>query len=132
MTTRTLSLETCPTLWRMVLFLCTAMVPAHLLSACPVVAQVEDGRTADDTAGAVGPDEPGVVNINEASVEELMRLPGIGQRRAEAIIALRERLSGFKRLPQLMQVRGIGRKTFRRLRPWLALQGPTTFPRPPR
>tara|TARA_Y100001963_G_scaffold7354_1_gene9618 strand:- start:227 stop:547 length:321 start_codon:yes stop_codon:yes gene_type:complete len=49
------------------------------------------------------------VNINTASVAELaMSLTGVGQRRAEAIIALREQLGGFTDANQLMQVKGIG------------------------
>jgi competence protein ComEA len=49
------------------------------------------------------------VNINTASAAELaMSLTGVGQRRAEAIIALREQLGGFSDANQLMQVKGIG------------------------
>ncbi|RUO55619.1 ComEA family DNA-binding protein [Pseudidiomarina homiensis] len=49
------------------------------------------------------------VNINTASAAELaMSLTGVGQRRAEAIIALREQLGGFTDANQLMQVKGIG------------------------
>lgn len=49
------------------------------------------------------------ININTASAAELaMSLTGVGQRRAEAIIALREQLGGFTDANQLMQVKGIG------------------------
>lgn len=49
------------------------------------------------------------VNINTASAAELsMSLTGVGQKRAEAIIALREQLGGFTDANQLMQVKGIG------------------------
>lgn len=49
------------------------------------------------------------VNINTASATELsMSLTGVGQKRAEAIIALREQLGGFTDANQLMQVKGIG------------------------
>lgn len=55
------------------------------------------------------------ININEASIDELVRLPGIGPSRAEAIIAERGRRR-FRRIEDIMRVPGIGRKTFVRIR----------------
>ena len=69
----------------------------------------------------------GVVNLNTASGEELERLPGIGPARSRAILELRARIKRFVRLDDLLRVRGIGRATFRRLRPLLTLEGPTTL-----
>jgi competence protein ComEA len=69
----------------------------------------------------------GVVNINTANEEELSRLPGIGASKARAILALRERVRRFRATEDLMRVQGIGRATFRRLRPMLAVDGPTTL-----
>jgi competence protein ComEA len=69
----------------------------------------------------------GVVNINEASATELERLPGIGPSRARAVLELRGRLAHFSRLEELLRVKGIGRATFRKLRPYLSLSGPTTL-----
>jgi competence protein ComEA len=70
---------------------------------------------------------PGVVNLNSASAEDLERLPGVGPSRARAILELRARLKQFSRIEELMRVKGIGRATFRKLRPWLTLTGPTTL-----
>lgn len=50
------------------------------------------------------------ININLASSDELQRLPGIGARKAEAIVAFRERNGDFASLEQLAQVKGIGLK----------------------
>lgn len=55
------------------------------------------------------------ININEANVDELVRLPGIGPSRAEAIIAEREKRR-FRRIEDILRVPGIGRKTFGRIR----------------
>jgi competence protein ComEA len=76
---------------------------------------------------APGPAAAGVVNLNTASEGELLRLPGVGPSKAAAILALRTQMKGFKRLEDLMRVKGIGRKTFRELQPMLTLEGPTTL-----
>lgn len=55
------------------------------------------------------------ININEAGVDELVRLPGIGPSRAEAIVVEREKRP-FRRIEDILRVPGIGRKTFARIR----------------
>jgi competence protein ComEA len=78
-------------------------------------------------ASAVTAQPTGVVNLNDASAEQLERLPGIGPSRAKAILELRARLKRFTRIEELLRVKGIGRATFRKLRPLLTLDGPTTL-----
>lgn len=68
-----------------------------------------------------------MVNLNTATEEELGHLPGIGPSKAAAIVAYRARGRRFRRVEELMRVRGIGRSTFRRLRPMLRVDGPTTL-----
>ena len=70
----------------------------------------------------------GVVNINTATAEQLGLLPGIGETKARAIVAHRQRRP-FARIEDLVAVRGIGRSTLRRLRPYLAVRGETTLTR---
>jgi competence ComEA-like helix-hairpin-helix protein len=55
------------------------------------------------------------ININEAGVDALVRLPGIGPARAEAVIAERKKRR-FRRPEDIMRVPGIGRKTYARIR----------------
>jgi competence protein ComEA len=69
----------------------------------------------------------GVLNLNTATADELTRLPSVGPSRAQAIIELRQKIGGFKKLDDLMRVKGIGRKTFRKLEPLLRLDGKTTL-----
>jgi competence protein ComEA len=68
----------------------------------------------------------GKVNINTASVEELQLLPGIGATRAEAIVAERKRRGGFKRVEDLLEVKGIGEASLARLRPYVTIEGKTS------
>lgn len=84
-------------------------------------AQAAVGSPASGTPAA------GVVNLNTASLEQLTLLPGIGPVRARAVLELRARLKRFARVADLMRVRGIGRKTFRKLAPMLTLEGETTL-----
>lgn len=68
----------------------------------------------------------GVVNLNEATAAELERLPGVGERAALRIVAWRERRP-FKRVEELVRVKGFGRKKFLKLKPYLTLEGPSTL-----
>jgi len=61
------------------------------------------------------------VFLNEASVDELRRLPGVGPKRAEAILALRQRLGRFRRVEDLLRVKGVGRATLKKWRPLVRL-----------
>lgn len=70
----------------------------------------------------------GVVNVNTATVEQLTRLPGVGESRAKAIVALRQKRGSFRKVDDLTAVRGIGDASMAKLRPFLALEGRTTLP----
>ena len=100
---------------------------ALLLTAIGTVA------LADDAPAAAG-----VVNINTAGVGELTLLPRVGEKGAERIIEYRKEHGPFKKAADLMQVKGIGAKTFELMSPYLAVDGKTTLskkiqgPRKPR
>ncbi len=81
------------------------------------------GDAHESTAAAA----EGVVNINTASEQELLRLPGIGPSRANAIVSLRQRVQRFHAAEDLLRVRGIGRAGLRRMRPYVTLNGNTTL-----
>jgi competence protein ComEA len=96
--------------------------PAATASAPPppAVAQVTPAPR-----GRASPEDP--VYLNQASAEELERLPGVGPKRAAAILALRQRVGRFQRVEDLLRVKGIGRATLKKWRPLVRLDAP----RPP-
>jgi len=93
----------------------------------PHVALPESGGESQPSGGEVGrSNEPeprhkwsGRLNLNRASVEELVALPGIGEARAQAIVRWRDEHGPFRNIEALLEVRGIGQVTLERLRPHL-------------
>ena len=59
----------------------------------------------------------GPLNLNTANASQLETLPGIGKSTAERILEYREKSGGFKKVEDLMNVRGIGEKSFLKLKP---------------
>lgn len=84
-------------------------------------ASTSQGIEASYTSGSRSGGVKGKVNINTASVEELISLPGIGESKAEAIIRYREGRGTFQRPEDLMAVGGIGEKTYARLKDWITV-----------
>jgi competence protein ComEA len=72
------------------------------------------------------PSIEGVVNLNTATPEELQLLPGVGEARAVAIVAMRTERGGFKNVDELLEVRGIGEAMLEKMRPHVTLTGKTT------
>ncbi|MDK9865456.1 helix-hairpin-helix domain-containing protein [Staphylococcus equorum] len=54
-------------------------------------------------------------NINSATEEELLTVPGIGPSKAKSIIEYREQNGAFESIEQLTEVKGIGAKTLEKL-----------------
>lgn len=62
------------------------------------------------------------INLNSATVEELVTINGISQTLAERIVAYRNENGEFKTLEELMNVTGIGTKTYEKIRDSLTLK----------
>ena len=85
---------------------------------------------AASSGGSPGITADGKVILNLATAEELTRLPGVGAKRAEAIVRLRERLKRFRRPTDLLRVRGIGVRSLKRLTPHFVLDPEKAAPPP--
>ncbi len=64
------------------------------------------------------------VNLNTATMAQLQELPGIGARTAERIIEYRQKNGGFKKIEELMNVKGIGEKSFLKLKAQIIVSKP--------
>lgn len=73
-------------------------------------------------AGSASSQADSRVNINTATAEELMTLPGIGQAKAQAIIAYRTEKKPFRALEELKNISGIGDKMYERLKDRIRVQ----------
>lgn len=91
-----------------------------------VAASVQTAPAKPPAVAVVAPVGAGVVNINDASAQQLELLPGVGASRAVAILNYRK-THPFHRPEDLQKIKGIGKKNFARLRPLIALAGPTTL-----
>jgi competence protein ComEA len=68
------------------------------------------------------------LDVNRASQQDFERLPGIGPVLAGRIIEYREARGGFRDIEQLRRVKGIGKKTFERIREFVAIVSPVSRP----
>lgn len=66
--------------------------------------------------GASGPSDDGKIDLNRATREQLMTLSGIGEAKADSIIAYREVHGGFRKIEELMEVDGIKEGVFNKVK----------------
>jgi competence protein ComEA len=99
-----------------------AQLPVLVVSATPPSTSTAGGAPASSAPAGVTAD--GRIVLNVASAEELTHLPGVGMKRAEAIIALRTKLKRFRHPTDLLRVKGIGPRGLKRMLPHLVLDAP--------
>lgn len=90
------------------------------LGAQSVPAMAQGADPARSTAKAAA---ASVININTASATDLEALPGIGAKTAARIVEYRQKNGPFKRIEELMNIRGVGEKSFLKLRPQITVAG---------
>ena len=92
-----------------------AAIAAIALSA-PALSAQSKAPAPKPAATAAAP-----VNLNTATAEQLATIPGVGPKMAERIIDYRQKNGGFKKIEDLMNVKGIGEKSFLKLKAHLSV-----------
>lgn len=94
-----------------------------LLGWCDVAlgraSAIEDNGQPATASPATTP-RPPLIDLNTATVEQLDGLPGVGRKKAEAIIAQRSK-KPFQRVTELLRIKGFGPKLFGRVRPLVSV-----------
>lgn len=71
---------------------------------------------ADPTKNQVRQMQMAMVNLNTATLDELVTLPGVGKKKAAAIIEYRNKNGKFKSVDELTKVKGVGKKMLAKLK----------------
>ena len=93
-----------------------ALVVFGTFSVTAVAQDKAREKPAKASAAAVG-----TVNLNTATQAQLEALPGIGPAAAKRIMEYRQKNGGFKKIEELMNVKGIGEKSFLKLKQYLTV-----------
>jgi len=91
--------------------LTVATVAAVLTIGGPVGLAFSDAQQSSAQAAAPA------LNLNTATQADLEKLPGVGPAMAKQILDYRQKNSGFKKVEELMNIKGIGEKSFLKLKP---------------
>jgi competence protein ComEA len=92
---------------------------ALALASAASAGQKQAGEGADKKAAVAT-----TVNINTAGVAELESLPGVGTKTAQRIVDYRQKNGAFKKIEELMNVQGIGEKSFLKIKDRLTVGAP--------
>jgi competence protein ComEA len=91
-----------------------ALAAALALSS---VAMAQTPPQTPPTAPAGQTTQPAPLNLNTATKADLEKLPGVGPAMAQRILDYRQKIGSFKKAEELMNVQGIGEKSFLKLKP---------------
>jgi competence ComEA-like helix-hairpin-helix protein len=108
--------------------LSTVVLGAVLLPSLPAHAAQETSAGSGVLLAllAESPQLEGKLNINTATAQQWELLPGIGPSMAQKLVAYRASKK-FEETTHVMRIKGIGRKTYERIKPFLALDGENTL-----
>ena len=100
----------------------TAGALAAALSASPVAAQTPPPATPPSQTSPAS--QGAALNLNTATKADLEKLPGVGPAMAQRILDYRQKIGAFKKAEELMNVQGIGEKSFLKLKPLVTVVAP--------
>lgn len=72
------------------------------------------GKKPKEKAEAASPNK--IIHLNSASVSELLTLPGLGKRTVENVLEYRKKNGRFKKINDLLKVKGIGKTKFEKIK----------------
>lgn len=84
---------------------------------CPNIQN--DGCINEEITSNIGDNNQNLININTATLEELMTLPGIGESKAKAIIKYRLENGNYKNIEEILNVDGIGQKLYEDIKAYI-------------
>lgn len=96
-------------------------------AAAPKAEPTTDAPDADRPAPRHGKSVSGKLNLNTATAEQLVLLPGVGPSKADRVVAFRAKYGPFKRVADLRRVKGFGYRSLKKLEPYLDIKGDTTL-----
>jgi competence protein ComEA len=102
---------------RRLMFAVAIVIATLIASPSSSWAQAAKGRgAAKAKATATDP-----INLNAATAAQLQTLPGVGASAAQRILEYRQKNGSFKKIEELMNVKGIGEKSFLKLKPLITV-----------
>ncbi|MDX1764026.1 MAG: helix-hairpin-helix domain-containing protein [bacterium] len=105
--------------------------PLSILLAVMVLVGLHGAPAAAEGPGAAVKTKVKKVDLNEATVQELAALPGIGAKKAEAIIEYRKSHKRFNSVEELKKVKGVGEKLFAKIEPMIQVSDKQISPSSP-
>jgi competence protein ComEA len=94
----------------------TACLTLALMVLCPLAPGIANAAGSKQDVPAAGQ-----IDINNANAEQLTVIPGIGKVMAERIVQFRDQNGSFKRIEDLLKIKGIGEKSFQKIRPYVKI-----------
>jgi competence protein ComEA len=103
------------------------LLAVFAMAAIPVAAQqaAAEKPAKPAAANAAKPSAAALINLNTATQAQLESLPGLGAKVAERILEYRQKNGTFKKVEDLMNVKGIGEKSFLKLKPLVTVSDKT-------
>ena len=98
---------------------CAALLTDGQKIVVPFAGEAQTSHPLTESEGGTMPNDK--VNLNHATLAQLMTLPGIGEVKAQAIMQYRQEHNGFQTIDQLLQVNGIGSAIYSQIANWVCV-----------